>query len=532
VDDERRTVDRIAASVDWEKLGIETPAKAYDADEARRLLSDGGADIMLCDIEMPGESGLELIAWTRERLTSLETVILTCHADFQYAREAIRLGSFDYLIKPVSPADLTDVLTRLVERIDREHSLRARSEYEQHWLRNRPLVVERFWLDLIGGAIRPDAHSIKLSIADRGIALEADAPVLPVLLRIHCWADEPSLRERRMREHEARNRLGGELSEAGETDIVRMEREGILAVVRIRCGDKAAIGACYAACDRFAEDFSRAGKCALGCYIGEPVELPRLPDMVRRLRTLAADNVSCETAVTGLRPTDRPDRGFEAPDLDTWKLLLENGAVGPLADAVSEHLKLRERNGRLNALSLKLLRQDFLQMVHIVLGNRGVSAHRLLQEGRCEEGELTVPDTLKWIRSLAETVAETCCAPREASTEARDLVADSLRYIKQSLAEDLSRESIAERIGLNPDYFGRVFRKETGLTVTEYIVKERMAMALKLLEDTDQPISTVAMQVGYTNFAYFSQLFRRTTGFTPGDYRKRHRQGPAKGLPR
>jgi two-component system response regulator YesN len=139
-------------------------------------------------------------------------------------------------------------------------------------------------------------------------------------------------------------------------------------------------------------------------------------------------------------------------------------------------------------------------MVHIVLGNLGVSAHRLLQEGRCEEGELTVPDTLKWIRSLAETVAETCCAPREASTEARDLVADSLRYIKQSLAEDLSRESIAERIGLNPDYFRQGVPQGDGTDGDRVHRQGTVAMALKLLEDTDQPISTVAMQVGLHEF--------------------------------
>jgi two-component system response regulator YesN len=113
--------------------------------------------------------------------------------------------------------------------------------------------------------------------------------------------------------------------------------------------------------------------------------------------------------------------------------------------------------------------------------------------------------------------------------EARALVADATRYIKKHLAEDLSRESMADRIGLNPDYFGRVFRKETGLTVTEYIVKERVSMAGRLLEDTDQPISTIAMQVGYTNFAYFSQIFRKTTGFTPSEYQKRHRRGPSSG---
>ena len=531
VDDERHAVDRLASSMDWSALGIEPPARAYDAEEARKALTERGADIMLCDIEMPGESGLELIAWTKELFPNLETVILTCHADFQFAREAIRLGSFDYLIKPVSPADLSGVLSRLTERIDQASTLRARMENERHWLRNRPLVAERFWLDLIGGAIRADLRIIRLSIADRGVVLDEGAELLPILLRIHCWSDEPSLRERRMREHEARSRLGEELAAAGETDIVRLEREGALAIVRLPPGDRSRLGACFAACERFAAAFAAAGKCSLGCYIGEAVTLPALPNLVRRLREFAGDNVSCETAVASLRPIDRQDSGFEPPDLDSWKLLIENDAREALVVAVAEYLRRRDRVGRLNANALSLLRQDFLQLVHIVLGSRGISAHKLLETNRWSECGLTVPDTIRWVRSILGAVSEVSAECKTVYPNSHALVADAARYVKKHLAEDLSRELIAERIGLNPDYFGRIFRKEMGLTVTEFVVKERVSMAGRLLEDTNQPISTIAEQVGYTNFAYFSQVFRKTTGFTPSDYQKRHRESLSSGSP-
>ncbi|MFA6505439.1 MAG: helix-turn-helix domain-containing protein [Treponemataceae bacterium] len=525
VDDERHSADRIATSLNWEELGIATPDRAYDAEEAKRLLSSRGADIMLCDIEMPGESGLELIAWARSSVPELETVILTCHADFSYAREAIRLGSFDYLIKPVSTEDLRGVFARLIDRIDRSASLKSQSDLGKHWLRNRPLVVERFLLDLVNGLLNPDPASIEEAVKERGLPFEPWTSVLPILMRFHRWDDEPSLRERRIREHEGRNTLGAELSAgAGETDIVRMEKEEALAVVRLPAADREGLGACYAVCEHFAAEFSGTAKCAIGCYIGEIGTLTDFPIAVRRLRKLADDNVSCATKVLSLRPRDRAVLGFKAPDLDAWKLLLENGAADALRDSVAEYLRDRERANKLDASSIAMLRQDFMQLVHIILGSRGVSAHLLPSMAENTDGELTVQDTLRWTRNVAEAVASLSSGPRGPQPDARVLAAEAERYIRGHLADDLSRESIADRVGLNSDYFGRVFRKETGLTVTEYVVKERVSMAIRLLEGTDQSISRIAEQVGYTNFAYFSQLFRKATGFTPSEYQRRHRK--------
>lgn len=528
VDDERHSVDRIAGSIDWGSIGIGEPMRAYDAAGARKTLAERGADILLCDIEMPGENGLDLIAWAREEYPELETIILTCHADFGYAREAVRLGSFDYLIKPAATEDLRGVFTRVVDRIDRSASLRSQSDLGRQWLRNRPLVFERFLFDLVGGAIPAEGTAIEAAARDRGLPLAAGTAYLPVLMRFHCWEDEPSLKERRMREHDARAGLGADLSEAaGETVIVRLEGKEALAVVRQPDGERETRKACFSVCERFAADFAERGRGSIGCYVGEAGTLESLPRIVRALRALADDNVCCASKVFSLRPRCRS--AYAGPDMPAWKLLLESGAVDALGCAAAEFLKKKEAAGKLDARFLILLRQDFLQTVHIVLGECGVSAHAL--SARLEDAgeERTVPDTLKWIRKTAEVVASVTEETRAAGLDAKALVDAALRHIRDRISGDLSREAIANRIGLNPDYFGRVFRKETGTTVTDYVTRERISLAARLLEDTDQSISRVAEQVGYSNFAYFSQTFRKTTGFTPSEYHKRHRAAAARG---
>ncbi len=118
VDDEILAVEGIKAALDWSELGISEVLVAPNARRARNVFSEREIDILLCDIEMPEESGLALVEWVGESSPGTQCIILTCHADFAYAREAMRLGTLDYLLKPVPAAELGVVIARAVQRLD------------------------------------------------------------------------------------------------------------------------------------------------------------------------------------------------------------------------------------------------------------------------------------------------------------------------------------------------------------------------------------------------------------------------------
>jgi two-component system, response regulator YesN len=99
-------------------------------------------------------------------------------------------------------------------------------------------------------------------------------------------------------------------------------------------------------------------------------------------------------------------------------------------------------------------------------------------------------------------------------------VASAIEYIRQNLDRDISRGDIAEAIYLNPEYLSRLFKKETGISLNEFIVREKMEQAKSMLEETTIPVSLIALKIGYTNFSYFSQLFKKHTGLTPLEYRQ------------
>ena len=101
-------------------------------------------------------------------------------------------------------------------------------------------------------------------------------------------------------------------------------------------------------------------------------------------------------------------------------------------------------------------------------------------------------------------------------------VASAIEYIRQNLDRDISRSEIAEAIYLNPEYLSRLFKKETGVALNEFIVREKIEQAKSMLEGTDIPVSLIALKIGYTNFSYFSQVFKRHTGLSPLEYRQQH----------
>lgn len=110
VDDQREITESLKRSIDWAAAGIDEVCTAVSAKEAKLIMVNVDIDILLTDIEMPGESGLELFKWTRKRYPDIIGIFLTSHADFSYAQEAIRLGGFDYIMQPARYQEVADVV--------------------------------------------------------------------------------------------------------------------------------------------------------------------------------------------------------------------------------------------------------------------------------------------------------------------------------------------------------------------------------------------------------------------------------------
>lgn len=106
IDDQPDVVAGIHSGINWDALSIRQVFCANDIIRAREILSNNSVDIMLCDIEMPLGSGLELYEWVAEHFPEIKCIFLTSHEDFSYAQKALQLGGFDYLIQPLPTVQL------------------------------------------------------------------------------------------------------------------------------------------------------------------------------------------------------------------------------------------------------------------------------------------------------------------------------------------------------------------------------------------------------------------------------------------
>ncbi len=121
VDDEAIAIKGMMDGIDWKRCGIDgTVWTAYSASSALKILNAQQIDIMLCDIEMSGDNGIDLLRIVREHNKDLACIFLTCHASFEYAQEAISLGCSDYILKP-APYEVIEEHLRKVSQEVREH---------------------------------------------------------------------------------------------------------------------------------------------------------------------------------------------------------------------------------------------------------------------------------------------------------------------------------------------------------------------------------------------------------------------------
>lgn len=134
VNDERIVAESMKADIPWQDYGIDEVLLAFGAAEAKQTLESTAVDILLLDIEMPGENGISLLRWVRAQGLACECIFLTCHANFEYAKEAVKLGCQDYILMPARAEEVGGSVQKVVARILHNKDAMRLQEYGKQWV--------------------------------------------------------------------------------------------------------------------------------------------------------------------------------------------------------------------------------------------------------------------------------------------------------------------------------------------------------------------------------------------------------------
>lgn len=152
VDDEALTREAIGENIPWGELGFELVESCENGRDAMEAIRQRKPDLVLTDICMPYVDGIELARYIFENCPDTRTIIISGYDEFEYAKQAVRYQVMEYILKPITPSELTGVLLKAKERLEEERTKRTTlKKLKGAYQSNRPLLRGRFLNSLLRG---------------------------------------------------------------------------------------------------------------------------------------------------------------------------------------------------------------------------------------------------------------------------------------------------------------------------------------------------------------------------------------------
>jgi two-component system response regulator YesN len=172
VDDEVLVREAISTNIKWNDLGFELAGSCQDGKEAIEFLEKNSVDVVLTDICMPHVDGMELSKFIYNHFNETSIIIFSGFEDFEYAQKAIKYNVKEYLLKPITAFELSEVLSTLKEDMDKKKEAEEKyGKLNETYNKNRLLIESKVLVDLITGSKTQTENDIALR--DANITLSA-----------------------------------------------------------------------------------------------------------------------------------------------------------------------------------------------------------------------------------------------------------------------------------------------------------------------------------------------------------------------
>lgn len=526
VDDEQISVKTLREWVPWDKLckevwGENAEAEvfsAYNSAMAKKILQEQDIRLMICDIEMPRESGIDLIRWMRGEGYETEVIITTCHAQFSYAKEAISLNVHDYCVKPIDFQEMECLAGKLMEEIHDRESVKQQLKYGEYWMENKETFRNKFWEKLLTGGYEGKTKEMLEAASKSTLKIEESLFLVLICVKRFQMDMEKWNYEKIQRS------LG---SLAGDVFEGNMSREGIINIgthtVAVCC-EKTSEWV-QERCERLVEVCRTLLQLHICCYVGEAVSCEQAFQKLETLERTAYEDVWHTEGVfrEGENLTD-----YETAVSTLPQDILEAIQMGRFEDAgIRIHIWLNEEKekGHLKRQFMENMRLNFMQALYTWLAKRNLPGTELFSDEEVKaayyDSENSIQDMEKWIRQSFQHLEKLVRHNGSELSAAEHSVQEAKAYIEKFLSEEIGREDVAAAVHLNPDYLSRIFKKSTGDSIQEYIWKRRLEKAVLLLQTTELSMGDVAAQTGFSSSSHFSTMFKKVMGVTPREFRRR-----------
>lgn len=524
LDDDMIAVKAITSVIDKEKHNISNILPAYSVMQAKKLFLEYDVEIAICDIEIPGESGFDFIEWLRENNLRTMIIMLTSHADFSYARHAIKIGAISYLLKPIIPNELDEAIAQSIDMINSRKNTKNQENDAYRWNIEKRFRAEVLFNEIISGIVAPDIDNIMRFAKARDIDINADRPFAVVLVSIKRPSASVAEWTRSDFEFAFKNITYEILNVYFYSITISRYDNGFVILIDVK--DKTH-GDVIEACGRLISAYNAYLNFKACCYVSEICRLDEIYSEYKNLKKHEYRNVAYDNLVLDTNKTIEKGKHSEF-DLNYFESLFLNSSEKNTLNYMKKYLSSLKDSNALDVDVLEKLRQDLTQSIFSILKDHGIQAHLQFKGSdfaqRLEKSTYTVESFIEWFEYTINR-ALNCI---NLASDTTSIIDKTRQFILNNIDKPIGRNDIAAHVCLSPDYFSRLFKKETGVSFVQYLNDIRIKKAKEYLANTDIPISNIAQMVGSVNFSYFSTIFKKATGMSPLDYRKQFQKGKEK----
>lgn len=522
-DDDVHVLEYLDKMIPWGELGFEVVGLCEDGEQAISSVRANRPDVIMTDIGMPHKEGLSLVKEVHEEHPEVKSIFLTCFDDFHYAREAIRLQAFDYILKETMDVEsITQVMERLKTEMDRiEHNHEA-------WTSMRYLIKENLTVlrsKLLERLLTGDPQTITAWLKKHEHELELESTYkhcIPILSFIDDYEEL--------------------LATRFSSDTLKFAVDNLITETASRYGK----GFClFHVEDTFFIIYARDR------YITDEEIQQVLREIHTNLRRYLRMSI---TSILGDRctfPDGLSSELNELPDSSEQRFYLSHGSIVKLHEHEFSSNDPTNEVGVHEEVKRLIIREDLDGLQDWVEQWESHIAAQQFQPNIVKKWALSlVLDVEKMIQSLQEDESDSLdAAAHHAIAQARTAkqlaerllhslskgvtrmkdinnmprkteIIKAQKYVLLNLDKKITLSDIAEHLHMNSSYFSRIFKQHTNMNFIDYVNQMKMEEAKRLLEHTSESVELIAEKLGFESKGYFLKVFKKYYGTSPAEYRQ------------
>lgn len=472
--------------------------KAADGEEGLKAILRFKPDLVITDIRMSKMDGLEMIRELKQRQISARVVILSGYSEFEYAKKAIQYGVDDYLLKPLSAEDVTELLEKVRVQIEKEELAKDTLEvYLSNLIHCAENEQERIYqilnqicgfpykgrYDLLLGYVGTAENTYKKHVEDSVEELRGKYPDFKIYYTYVNHLQKAYILIQ------------------GEKDTQSFEKIE---------------GSFYR---RLLLQFQNNAEKAMWTK-EEFYDLTELKGIMSKLdlRIAHAFQADCKNWIG-----ENADEKYDVLDVPNNIInKIKNGICQENSQRLNEGSKeliQYLKSGKFKAEDVKLffVKNYFMMLEHLQEINRPVYEHLIKSNyQKFYEQAITWSEMERVYRDIIENITNTNVNREDISNY---VIQKAIAYIREHFHEGLTQEEIARKLEITPEYLSTLFKRELGINFSTFLKKFRISHAKRLLKGTDMKIYEIASAVGYSDSKYFQRVFKEQIGISPGEYR-------------